>query len=146
MKKINDERIVQKDYETTTRTFVLLALLCLGYVIFYNKFTFFREEPQITVFLFLIISSIYFVIDSFFSRTLLPDVQGKLDIKNRFEEIAISIVSFDIVLIYLLFRGNNLETNFSKLVPILLGIIGLDIILFVISYLLLNLWVKWLNK
>lgn len=145
MKKINDERIIIKNYETIARTFTVLVLLCIGYISFYNVFSFLRETPQLIIFFILIITSIYFISDSFFSKTLLPEVQGKTDIRKKIGQIAISIFSFNILLIYVLLKETNIALTFSKIVLLILGIIGVDIILFAVSYLSLRIWIKWLN-
>lgn len=77
MKKINDEIIIKKDNEIITRTFILMFVLSLFYIVLFNKVTFFREQPQATIFSIIIITTVYFIFDCFISKTLFVDIQEK---------------------------------------------------------------------
>ena len=101
MKKINDERIIKKDNEIITRTFILMFVLSLFYIVLFNKVVFFREQPQATIFSIIIITTVYFIFDSFISKTLFVNIQEKNDVLKKVSHICSLIIAFDTLFILL---------------------------------------------
>ena len=142
MKKINDERIIKKDNEIITRTFILMFVLSLFYIVLFNKVVFFREQPQATIFLIIIITTVYFIFDSFISKTLFVNIQEKNDVLKKVSHICSLIIAFDTLFILLsLTKKINIDLNLDTIIVLL----SLNIFLFISYYAILRLWVKWIK-
>ncbi|PST73170.1 MULTISPECIES: hypothetical protein [Lactococcus] len=142
MKKINDERIIKKDNEIITRTFILMFVLSLFYIVLFNKVVFFREQPQATIFSIIIITTVYFIFDSFISKTLFVNIQEKNDVLKKVSHICSLIIAFDTLFILLsLTKKINIDLNLDTIIVLL----SLNIFLFISYYAILRLWVKWIK-
>lgn len=137
MKPTTDERIIQKDNEVVTRSFVFLVLLLMLFLVSAHFFKFVHDNPEITIFTILIATLFYSLIDFFISKTLFADVQDTKDLKLKLKSLTFDIIVFNIVLIGLsMFHAIDLK--FSGL--FLIALLVMDIVLFILGFIILKLW------
>ncbi|MCC6122000.1 hypothetical protein LA429_04515 [Weissella cibaria] len=137
MKPTTDERIIQKDNEVVTRSFVFLVLLLMLFLVFAHFFKSVHDNPEITIFTILIATLFYSLIDFFISKTLFADVQDTKDLKLKLKSLTFDIIVFNIVLIGLsMFHAIDLK--FSGL--FLIALLVMDIVLFILGFIILKLW------
>lgn len=137
MKPTTDERIIQKDNEVVTRSFVFLVLLLMLFLVSVHFFKSVHDNPEITIFTILIATLFYSLIDFFISKTLFADVQDTKDLKLKLKSLTFDIIVFNIVLIGLsMFHAINLK--FSGL--FLIALLVMDIVLFILGFIILKLW------
>lgn len=134
MKPTTDERIIQKDNEVVTRSFVFLVLLLMLFLVSAHFFKSVHDNPEITI---LIATLFYSLIDFFISKTLFADVQDTKDLKLKLKSLTFDIIVFNIVLIGLsMFHAIDLK--FSGL--FLIALLVMDIVLFILGFIILKLW------
>ena len=137
MKPTTDERIIQKDNEVVTRSFVFLVLLLMLFLVSAHSFKSVHDNPEITIFTILIATLFYSLIDFFISKTLFADVQDTKDLKLKLKSLTFDIIVFNIVLIGLsMFHAIALK--FSGL--FLIALLVMDIVLFILGFIILKLW------
>lgn len=140
MKTTTDERIIQKDNEVVTRSFILLVLLLISFLVSSHFFKIVHSNPEITISGILIITLIYSLTDFFISKTLFADVQDSKDLKPKLKSVLFDIIIFDIVLIALSFT-NAIDAKFGILFLVTLFV--MDIILFILGFILLKIWLTF---
>lgn len=140
MKPTTDERIIQKDNEVVTRSFVFLVLLLMLFLVSAHSFKSVHDvhdNPEITISTILIATLFYSLIDFFISKTLFADVQDTKNLKLKLKSLTFDIIVFNIVLIGLsMFHAIDLK--FSGL--FLIALLVMDIVLFILGFIILKLW------
>lgn len=137
MKPTTDERIIQKDNEVVTRSFVFLVLLLMLFLVSAHFFKSVHDNPEITIFTILIATLFYSLIDFFISKTLFADVQDTKDLKLKLKSLTFDIIVFNIVLIGLS-MSHAIDLKFSGL--FLITLLVMDIVLFILGFIILKLW------
>ncbi|TSO25562.1 hypothetical protein [Lactobacillus sp. LL6] len=142
--KIKDERLENKDKEVIIRSFIVLNLLLLGFILFYGKNILISSiSPNLAIFFIMLITVIYACLDFYISGTLLPDVEDKNDIKHKVINISEGLLSINGLGIILYLLNNNF--NFYSLTIVIATFLLIDVIIVILTIILLFIWIKLIN-
>lgn len=139
-KKIMDERQEIINKNMLIRSFGVLFILLVMYIILLSFINISQVAYQLILIGILTLTSIYMWIDSFISRILYYDVKNNKDIKTKIVTGVITLLVIDIVAIILSnFKMIDIEITIIFLVTLL----GINICLLSIYYIVLKLWIIW---
>lgn len=139
-KKIMDERQEIINKNMLIRSFGVLFILLVMYIILLSFINISQVAYQLILIGILTLTSIYMWIDSFISRILYYDVKNNKDIKTKIVKAVITLLVIDIVAIILSnFKMIDIEITIIFLVTLL----GINICLLSIYYIVLKLWTIW---
>ena len=139
-KKIMDERQEIINKNMLIRSFGVLFILLVMYIILLSFINISQVAYQLILIGILTLTSIYMWIDSFISRILYYDVKNNKDIKTKIVTAVITLLMIDIVAIILSnFKMIDIEITIIFLVTLL----GINICLLSIYYIVLKLWTIW---
>jgi len=139
-KKIMDERQEIINKNMLIRSFGVLFILLVMYIILLSFIDISQVAYQLILIGILTLTSIYMWIDSFISRILYYDVKNNKDIKTKIVTAVITLLMIDIVAIILSnFKMIDIEITIIFLVTLL----GINICLLSIYYIVLKLWTIW---
>ena len=139
-KKIMDERQEIINKNMLIRSFGVLFILLVMYIILLSFIAISPVAYQLILIGILTLTSIYMWIDSFISRILYYDVKNNKDIKTKIVTAVITLLMIDIVAIILSnFKMIDIEITIIFLVTLL----GINICLLSIYYIVLKLWTIW---
>ncbi|MCR1901387.1 hypothetical protein [Ligilactobacillus apodemi] len=130
-----DSKIAKKDYQVITRTFVVLNILLLLFVVLYDRLDFLQKSPNIIVFFIMLISVFYAGIDFYVTGTLLLDVKTTKDITQKLKSISGSLLGINGLAGILFFLHNDVTLN--KFILFLVFLVGIDILVLVLASLAL---------
>lgn len=139
-KKNMDERQEIINKNMLIRSFGVLFILLVMYIILLSFINISQVAYQLILIGILTLTSIYMWIDSFISRILYYDVKNNEDIKTKIVTAVITLLMIDIVAIILSnFKMIDIEITIIFLVTLL----GINICLLSIYYIVLKLWTIW---
>ncbi|MGX0021366.1 cation transport ATPase [Staphylococcus hominis] len=139
-KKNMDERQEIINKNMLIRSFGVLFILLVMYIILLSFINISQVAYQLILIGILTLTSIYMWIDSFISRILYYDVKNNKDIKTKIVTAVITLLMIDIVAIILSnFKMIDIEITIIFLVTLL----GINICLLSIYYIVLKLWTIW---
>ncbi|EFS18403.1 hypothetical protein [Staphylococcus hominis] len=135
-----DERQEIINKNMLIRSFGVLFILLVMYIILLSFINISQVAYQLILIGILTLTSIYMWIDSFISRILYYDVKNNKDIKTKIVTAVITLLMIDIVAIILSnFKMIDIEITIIFLVTLL----GINICLLSIYYIVLKLWTIW---
>ncbi|MCI2908909.1 hypothetical protein RJB71_10900 [Staphylococcus hominis] len=135
-----DERQEIINKNMLIRSFGVLFILLVMYIILLSFIDISQVAYQLILIGILTLTSIYMWIDSFISRILYYDVKNNKDIKTKIVTAVITLLMIDIVAIILSnFKMIDIEITIIFLVTLL----GINICLLSIYYIVLKLWTIW---
>lgn len=135
-----DERQEIINKNMLIRSFGVLFILLVMYIILLSFINISQVAYQLILIGILTLTSIYMWIDSFISRILYYDVKNNKDIKTKIVTGVITLLVIDIVAIILSnFKMIDIEITIIFLVTLL----GINICLLSIYYIVLKLWIIW---
>lgn len=135
-----DERQEIINKNMLIRSFGVLFILLVMYIILLSFINISQVAYQLILIGILTLTSIYMWIDSFISRILYYDVKNNKDIKTKIVKAVITLLVIDIVAIILSnFKMIDIEITIIFLVTLL----GINICLLSIYYIVLKLWTIW---
>ena len=139
-KKNMDERQEIINKNMLIRSFGVLFILLVMYIILLSFINISQVAYQLILIGILTLTSIYMWIDSFISRILYYDVKNNKDIKTKIVTAVITLLMIDIVAIILSnFKMIDIEITIIFLVTLL----GINICLLSIYYIVLKIWTIW---
>ena len=139
-KKIMDERQEIINKNMLIRSFGVLFILLVMYIILLSFINISQVAYQLILIGILTLTSIYMWIDSFISRILYYDVKNNKKKKKKIVKAVITLLVIDIVAIILSnFKMIDIEITIIFLVTLL----GINICLLSIYYIVLKLWTIW---
>lgn len=139
-KKNMDERQEIINKNMLIRSFGVLFILLVMHIILLSFINISQVAYQLILIGILTLTSIYMWIDSFISRILYYDVKNNKDIKTKIVTAVITLLMIDIVAIILSnFKMIDIEITIIFLVTLL----GINICLLSIYYIVLKIWTIW---
>ena len=139
-KKIMDERQEIINKNMLIRSFGVLFILLVMYIILLSFINISQVAYQLILIGILTLTSIYMWIDSFINRILYYDVKNNKDIKKKITACATTLLMIDIVSIIL----SNLNMIDIEITPVfLITLLGINICLLSVYYIVLKLWTMW---
>lgn len=139
-KKIMDERQEIVNKNMLIRSFGVLFILLIMSIILLSFINISQVAYQLILIANLMLTSIYMWIDSFISRILYYDVKNNKDIKTKIVTGVMTLLMIDIAAIILSnFKMIDIEITTIFLVTLL----GINICLLSIYYIVLKLWTIW---
>ena len=139
-KKIMDERQEIINKNMLIRSFGVLFILLVMYIILLSFIDISQVAYQLMLIAILTLTSIYMWIDSFINRILYYDVKNNKDIKKKITACATTLLMIDIVSIIL----SNFNMIDIEITPVfLITLLGINICLLSVYYIVLKLWTMW---
>ena len=139
-KKIMDERQEIINKNMLIRSFGVLSILLIMSIILLSFINISQVAYQFMLIAILTLTSIYMWIDAFISRILYYDVKNNKDIKKKITACATTLLMIDIVSIIL----SNFNMIDIEITPVfLITLLGINICLLSVYYIVLKLWTMW---
>lgn len=139
-KKIMDERQEIINKNMLIRSFGILFILVIMSIVLLSFVNISQVTYQLMLIAILTLTSIYMWIDSFINRILYYDVKNNKDIKKKITACATTLLMIDIVSIIL----SNLNMIDIEITPVfLITLLGINICLLSVYYIVLKLWTMW---
>lgn len=143
MKRKLDERQSLLENKSLIRTFAFFLLLMITFVIILSFKEFSSLETQLSLIGIIFLSYIYMIIDSFYIKTIYPEVADKKDVNKKMRSGLLYALLINIFVWMLSYFG-KIDVEITLINIFILFAISLFILC--VYCIFLHIWIKWYDN